>query len=267
MKKILLFFLFTFIFCLTYCLVSTGIETIIINTRIKQFIASSVIEYEKDNIVYHRVSGYTNYQSEKTFDPTIDDIKYVFTSGDIMVNRKGPLKDYSDFINNSFGYFFGGHSAIFDENIKLYEVSGFSAYPAIDSILYPNEGYEVFENNISYVTNYWLSSYTDEWFLLRAKNATTNDINNIVAYAKELYNNGDNNLFNYSFLLNKDKKYYCGDFVARVYNHITPENQSRKFNLNRDGFAVTQNDILLSSDLYLFMYCKVADGIKHLYYI
>ncbi|MDR2867529.1 MAG: hypothetical protein LBV55_02585 [Acholeplasmatales bacterium] len=272
MKKILIGFVLVFLAILLYIVGSTSVEKIIINQQIKEFIGHSQLEYEDvvHKRAYYRVN-LPNYHPEYSFDPMSQSPIRLSHPGDILVNLVGTFREAPAWINDSLAFFIGGHSALVGNDDALFEAIGFGDVPVIDHILYPNSGYPNIDDTGVYKgTNYWFSEpYTNEFFALRMKNATAGDMQKAVANAQEYYDNrikGEGG-FNYLFIMNKTTKFYCGDVVNRAWSSFTPEGQSKNFNLNKDGVASMQNDMLVSKDAYMYLYYKLDGDIDKYYYI
>jgi hypothetical protein len=272
MKKILLGFLFILLAIILYIVGSTTVETIIINNKIKEFINHSTIEYEdtQNKRVFHRVN-LKNYHQEFTFDPTTQAPIRLSQPGDIMVNRVGVFEDTPSWINDTIAYFIGGHSALVGRNDHIYEAVGFGDIEVIDHMLYPNTGYpSIDDTGVYYGSNYWFDEhYTTEFFGLRMKNATLNDMNKALEVADGYIDRralGEGG-FNYLFIMNTATKLYCGDLVNRSWSGFEPEYNKKRFTLNKDRVASMQNDMLVSSDAYMYMYYKFDGQIHHYYYL
>lgn len=124
-----------------------------------------------------------------------------------------------------------------------------------------------FRSEFSPDYKYYGNYYRPKFIGLRVKDVTQDQIDGAVAYANDKV---DFNLYNFTFALDLEYKFYCTDLVSRAYQSvlIEPENQRNYARaLNDDRFVTTVNDMILSKDSYLTFYVEIIDEIIHIYYL
>lgn len=259
----------------------TVYETIKIKKDIKSFINKATLneEISTETIKYYEVSRETYYPNEYEREPFYDnDLTLPGSEGDILVTQKAPFS-YLPGIYEFISFFFGGHSVYIGSDDKLYQTLGF---PEPDESLLKL----IFKGgktaHASKVENYWLDSnfhtekdanykkfgsyYRDEWIGLRIKNVSKEEVYEVTSILDDLVERKAP--YNFLFIFFTNNKYYCTDLITRPYSTITNSDGEPKYNLNKDGFAVTVNDLIVSSDTYISYYVKTDKyGIKHIYYI
>ncbi|NLK12122.1 MAG: hypothetical protein GX312_00825, partial [Candidatus Phytoplasma sp.] len=112
---------------------------------------------------------------------------------------------------------------------------------------------------------YYGSFYRDSFIGLRVKNITKEEKQLAINEAKRLEE--INTMYNYLFFLDTKNKYYCTDFISRIYQSINYQrNDKEKLSLNDDGFITSVNDLILSKDTYIFFYKETIGNHEHIYY-
>ncbi len=243
--KIVLYSLMTFIivfFCTCSILtVDAVIENISVNNQLNDFLSKGVYIEELNGIHYYQVDI-----EEELTSPSIEIINnrpYSTTKGDIFVNRESVLNMFP-FVAEFITFYFGGHAGIVVDRTKVIETTGMESNPEDNVVI---KGY----NNI------FSSSLKRSAIGLRVK-ANEEEINKAMTYAESKVGA----LYNYSFVLNRKNTFYCTDIVARSFG----KEAGLDFNLDKDGIAVSCNDLINSEDTFITYYSFYIDNEMHLYY-
>lgn len=258
-------------------------EHVAINREIEAFKKKGVFQesISTDTVKYYKVSRETYYPNEIVRDPFfLGDLNRPGSSGDIFVTQQSPLVGYAG-IHQFVSFFFGGHAAMLDENNKIFETVGIpdDDERLLDVMINGGRNTHV----VGGVYNYWLDNdyrsvsetdpsyvaygtyYRNEWIGLRVKGATNDDIVGALDYLKDLEEKEAQ--YNFWFVLNTKNKYYCTDLVSRAYESLRTDEGDQKYKFNRDGIAVTVNDLVLSKNTYISYYVTTKNNIKYVYYI
>ena len=169
--------------------------------------------------------------------------------GDIIVSLNSSIK--IPIVNQIISFSVGGHAAIccdnyYDyigksDNSSIIEAPGVDAYPSPTRI-----------SNVYYWTppNLFSSS-----LVLRVK-MTDRERKEMLSYAQTLV--GDP--YNYSFLFDTTNKKYCSDLVSKSFKKINK-------NLNKDSFATTLYDLVISDETYITFYQYFENDVRYIYYL
>ena len=195
---------------------------------------------------YKDITPSFTYVEEKDRPYFFKDYPYVCGStGDILTSLHSPLdsKILRDFVE----FYFGGHAAIVN-GYNVIETTGL------------NE--DMSTNVVIRGDNDWLYPYNTkraEFIALKVKNASETD-------RIKAYENAESKLgepYNYSFIFNTKKSHYCTDLVSKSYYQVSEE-----YDLNEDEIAVTVQDLIVSSNTYIFLYKNQnLDGTYNIYYL
>ncbi len=281
MKRIFKLIAILFVGFLLFLTGQTVSEHIKIRQDIREFTKKAVLQTEisTDTIKYYKVSRETYYPNELYREPFYNgDLTQPGSAGDIFVTQQAPYPNWPG-IYDIVTFYFGGHAAYVGEDNIIYDIAG---YPEADEsflkVLFKGGR----STHVSDGYNYWLdanfyrpdephyryfgSYYRSEYFGLRVKDVTNEDIDQVSAYMKHLADVKAQ--YNFLYILNNKNKYYCTDMMSRGYGSITNSDGKPKYNLNNDGVAVTINDLILSKHTYISFYVRTdRDGTKHIYYI
>jgi hypothetical protein len=292
-KKIFKYIALGFIILIAYFIGESTYENIKKNQLINEFKSRAYETYE----VNQHGTTYFYHKIKRTHDYEINDPRNVFydeakvnpgIKGDILITFESPFP-YVPVIDQIYGYWLGGHTALVGENNRIYQSTGITDSGSIDfGIIFDTimfRGYD--EDNslglsVQSTNNTWMVPfrnefhpeypyygrfYRDEILATRLKfkdNENRDDeIDVAVEYAKDKVNRG---LYNYLFLVDTKYKYYCSDLVTRAFSQIN-QDLGTSYNLNGAGLYPSMYDILLSDDTYITIYKETkADGI-HVYYL
>lgn len=282
MKKILLRVLILIAGFFIFLTGQTVGEYILINKDIKAFMEKGVLQesISTDTVKYYKVSRETYYPDEYARDAFYQgNLNKPGAMGDIFVTQTSPLAMYPG-VHQFVSFYFGGHAAYVDEDNLLFETIGIpnSDEKLLDVMFNGGRNTHVMDN----VRNYWLSPnhrdetdpgfaaygtyYRKEWIGLRVKGATLEDNQAVVDHLRSLAEQKAQ--YNFFFVLNTKNRYYCTDLVTRAIEKIDDIDGTQKFDFNKDGFAVTINDMILSKDTYISFYVRTdKNDVKHVYYI
>lgn len=270
-----------FIGFITFLTGQTAAEHVKIKQDIKAFTSLGVLQTDisTEKMNYYKVSRETYYPEELYKSPFYNgDLSNPGAVGDIFVTQQAPYPNWPG-IYDIVTFYFGGHAAYVGEDNIIYDIAG---YPDADEsflkVLFKGGRNTI----VSSGSNYWLfpnfnrpddpnyryfgSYYRSEFFGLRVKGVTEEDINAVSAFMKHLADVEAQ--YNFLYIVNTANRYYCADMMSRGYGSITNSDGKIKYDLNNDGVAVTINDLILSKDTYISFYVRTdKDGTKHIYYI
>ena len=247
--KILLFILsgiFLLIFIWTFT--SSTNENIQKSILIENFKSKAI--YQED-ISTEQIKFYKVKSNEKN--PAFlkkDGIIYPGSSGDIIVSTNSKVGN--SLISGILSYTVGGHAVLvtekyYDYNIKLEDDTCIESTALAES----NNKAGVFSRD------FWNNhDVYKEVIGLRVK-MSDEQKDELLSYASSLIDDP----YNFSFLFDTKEKSYCTDIISKSFNKIG-------FNLNKDSFATTVYDLIVSSDTYISYYHYFDNnGVKHIYYL
>mgnify|MGYP000885110262 FL=1 len=279
--KRLLIVIYILIGFISYSLGIAVYENLKVDQAVRQFKKDMVL---KETITKgdKMTSYYVPRETKEDEEPSFSDEKrrYVGQPGDILVTRESPYPYYRG-IHEFVSYYFGGHAALVIENNQVMEIAGFGSGSIWDVITHDGVSDHDFTQTVITVPNYWLdrnhrgesdpaypyygSFYRDSFIGLRVKNITKEEKQLAINEAKRLEE--INTMYNYLFFLDTKNKYYCTDFISRIYQSINYQrNDKEKLSLNDDGFITSVNDLILSKDTYIFFYKETIGNHEHIYY-
>jgi hypothetical protein len=199
---------------------------------------------------YYKVPKMYDYEDTSRTVVDFENLK-LGSEADIILTNRNPLrmvpslKEPMDLMATNY---FLGHASLNAYDDMLYETLGNNIDPSDDGVAYRR--------------NSWLRSAKnakseDEYPIivaLRIKNTTEETRNKMLEYAESKIGN----TYNYTFVFNRTKTFYCTDLVSRASAYAG-------INLNYDYLATTGNDLILSKNVYIIFYRQVryVDGIKH----
>lgn len=284
---IILFFVFVFM-GIFYSFGVATFEQIRINQMAANFKARAVFDYEDED------EGRIYYRVERIYDYELNDARNVFyddakenpgQKGDIYTTRQSPFPAMTGF-HQFMSYYFGGHAAINNGENRYIEALGFpeDGESFWQSVLQrTDEDHELTTYATVSGANYWLKNnyhnvnsieypyygpyYRTEFFGLRVKDITSDEIDIAVDYAND---QAGESLYNFLFFLDMKSKFYCVDLVSRAYQSALSPNYRESLysrDLNDDGFITSVQDIILSKQTYMTLYMEVIDRKMHIYYL
>lgn len=159
---------------------------------------------------------------------------------DIFITTRNPMRDVPELAGLMAPlskYFYIGHATIniSDNGRRVIEVFGNSDDPE--------------DNVVSESNNTWhfCDENTPNLIGLRIKDTTSEQRDAIVDYAVSKIGYP----YNYTFLFNRNKAYYCTDLVSRAAS-------SAGININYDYLATTGNDLIASRNTYIIYYRELV---------
>lgn len=298
-KKILRIILLAVLFGIVYSFFFSVYENIKVNNVITTFIARATdtpTEIKEAYLPngetyikkYFEVPRETiNEQDNKNI--FLDDDKTnIGQKGDIFVTQQSPFPNVFGF-HQFMSYYFGGHAAIKYDDTRFVEATGFPDFDneSLLSIIFSKgEKGHGFTPTASLATGYWMtpsrgSDYFDYFY--RSKYIGLRPVNPFIGQedAEENYDifidkaleNAvtrieNEALYNFLFFLDMNRKYYCTDFVSRMYedayqnvvnSKLEYRNKGYAKKFNDDGFITSVNDLILTKDTYLTFYVEVKE--------
>ncbi len=234
---------FSLLFCSLGLLTLDAVtENIIVDNMIKEFINNSVEVGSHNRFTFYEVNI-----EEKLTTPSVSFLDngnpHVATKGDIFVLRES-LVDVLPYSVEFITFYFGGHAGIIYDEDYILETTGMEPIP---------------ENNavIKYSNNVLFRPERVDTVGLRVK-GTDEEIEIASEYAYSTIGT----MYNYSFVFNRKNSYYCTDLVSRSFG----KEAGLDFDLDKDGIAVSTNDLILSDDTFITFYMRYDGYDKHLYY-
>lgn len=250
-KKITQVFLCFFLFILsTLSIMAVSVTFTHLETdqAIKSFIAKGVFEKtEHENGV---TVSYYKVESDLDVPLTHPSIDWSFSTpilgypGDFYIQQESaiPIPIIKDFIS----FYFGGHAGLITHNFDILETTGMNA--------------TMEENIITKFSNILLEDPDPRDIIgLRVKGITDDEINKALEYAESKIGIP----YNYTFLLNRNKSFYCTDFIARAFGKET----GLSYQLDSTGFWTTTQDLVHSKDTFITFYKQVKGDKINLYYL
>jgi len=249
MRKLKKLFIIIYVFLALFLVfvVNGAVERVLVNKEVEAFVKRGELVYQKGNTEYYRVSP--KYSYEDLTRHIINDYNDTKpgAKGDIFVTPRNPLRG-DPFMDLLSEITWLGHAGIVvsDDGKKTIEITG-------------NLGSD--NNYVQEWNNTWIiEQHTEEMMLLRIKNTTSLQRDKMVEYAYSQIGKK----YNYTFLFNRGKTYYCSDLVSRAIEHAG-------LNVNYDFVATTGADMLLSDNTYIVYYKKeilVGNNIiRKIYYL
>ncbi len=232
--KKLLIFIIIIITMFAIFIVNGMVENIFVNDKIREFTERGMFVLQEGNISYYKVKKAHDYEdTTRHIVDTYNDQK-PGAKADIFVTSRNPI--YSSV---TLGYLsrltWIGHSGLVidDEGKETIEITG-------------NMTSE--ENVVQLWDNTWVYEdspgiKTPQIALLRLKNTTEEQRNKIASYA----NSKIGYKYNYTFLFNRNKSFYCSDLISRSVS-------AAGINVNYDYLATTGSDMLVSDETYIIYY-------------
>jgi len=242
-KKLLNTFLLSLVFVLigsiSYFTIDSNNENKQIQNKINQFKSNASFYYHSD---YYSTDFYRVKSSNTPCFTIKENTIYPGYNGDILATLYNEME--IDIVSDVFSYYFGGHVALVVEGDKLFQTTGKDSNDA---------------NKSDYVNNNWLHDNTlrSSFIGLRVNvDQTTRD--NVVNHSKDYLNIP----YNYSFIFNRKRSYYCTDLIQCLYEEYSD------VSLKQNSIIVSVQDIILSEDVYIFMYKeKDENGNYKIYYL
>lgn len=222
--------------------VDTVAENIKVDNMLKEFMDNGV-----EVGTHGRFTFYEVVIEEKLTTPSIvfeeNGNPLSATPGDIFILRES-MFDYIPYSAEFITFYFGGHAGlIYDENYVL-ETTGLEVNPEDNAVI-------MYSNNILFRPER-VSTVG-----LRVK-ASEEEVDKALQYAYSTIGIP----YNYSFIFDRKNTFYCTDLVSRSYG----KEANLDFILDKDGIAVSCNDLIISEDTFITYYMWYEGFEKHLYY-
>ena len=241
-------------FILIWATTVTVVKHIQTTIKIEDFKSKAILTEDEEfkdvaNTRFYKVASNeerpTMFVKNKTLYPGL--------AGDIIVTLKSGFSDA--FVDGFITFYAGGHAAMISDNFydttQKINLDNTKSIEATGLSTDGNNTCQIFDRS------YWSrkSPYT-EVICLRV-NMTDIERREVISNINTFV--GDD--YNYSFLFNTINTSYCSDIMFKSFRKIGK-------NLNKDGFATTIYDLIVSGDCYISYYHYFDDaGIKHVYYL
>lgn len=292
--KVFKIFLFILILIFIYSIGVSTYENIKQRQKIKEFKSRAYEDYETlefydDTYYFYKVKRVHDYE-------LLDDRPVFYNDnflapgleGDILLTFESPFPTVP-VVHHLLSFWFGGHSAYVTKNNRVIQSTGLGpdGLLSIDTMInvIMHDGYDeedYYEVSAQKTLNYWMIKYRDESdsqyskygkyyrneiMAVRPKFESVDQRDQIISQvSNNLDELIDKALYNFTFVIKTPNKYYCTDLVSRAYEDIN-ETFNTNYNLNPDGFIVSDYDIMLSNDVYLTLLKETKkDGI-YVYYL
>lgn len=237
------------IFLALWAIMNSSVKNIESTIKIEQFKAQGIYEPEKSSsfIKYYRVPS--NNSDEPSSYHTEGNIILPGNTGDIIVSLNSSLK--IPLIKDIISFYAGGHAAIccddYYDYIARSNKSSIIEAPGVDDYPCPARISNAY---------YWSTpNLFNPSLVLRVK-MTEREKKEMLSYAQTLV--GDP--YNYSFLFDTTNKKYCSDLVSKSFKKINK-------NLNKDSFATTIQDLVISDETYISFYQYFENDVRYIYYL
>ncbi len=260
MKKILKFILITILtfalFIVIWATTISSVKHVIRDVLVENFKSRATLDEEASTklVKYYKIESDEGLDAFITYGNTV----IPGAIGDTIVSCESLMYvTSSNFLNSIItgiiGYYAGGHASIVTDKYYSYEIGKIDEYMNVESTgMGSGDTPAVVSNRIGE----WNNISRKEVYVLRSK-LTDEERRELVSMATSII--GDS--YNYSFIFDIDNSSYCSDLVSKCYSKVGKK-------LNRDSFATTIYDIIVSSDMYLSYYHYFdSDGVKHIYYL
>ncbi len=237
-------FISTIIFVCSLCLftVDAVIENVKSDSKITEFIKKGQYEKTINNIHYYTVDIDRELSS-----PSIEIIRnrpVSTTKGDIYVSQES-LLDVLPFVAEFITFYFGGHAGLILDQDYVIETTGMESDPE--------------DNVVIKGGNSVLYPFFDRSTVGLRVDTSQENIDKAMDYALDKVGSK----YNYSFIFNRKNTFYCTDLVARAYSSEAGVNG---INLDKDGIAVSCNDIITSNDVFITYFNYYIGNEQHIYY-
>lgn len=222
--------------------VDAVLENLSVDKQINEFMSKGIYSHNYRSFYFYEV-----LIEEELTTPSISfnssGSPYVSTPGDIFILRES-LAEIVPFSVQFITFYFGGHAGIVYDEDTIIETTGMEP---------------IADNNkvITYRNNVFSRPEDVNTVGLRVK-APEEDIDKAMEYTM----NTVDTKYNYSFIFNRKNSYYCTDLVSRSFGKEAGLN----YNLDKDGIAVSCNDLIISTDTFITFYIQYQDDEKHVYY-
>ncbi len=206
-------------------------------------------ELSNEKRKFYKVSAKENEDASRKAYITSGNRIYPGANGDILVSTEATL--IGPIVSGIVSFYVGGHATIVTDEYNDYEISS-NKYSSVEAT-----GLEE-DDNRSVLSNraYWTNDDPFTEIIALRVNLTENEIKEVQSNAIALV--GDE--YNYSFLFNTLKKSYCSDLVSKTFSHVG-------VNLNKDSFATTIYDLIVTNETYISYYSCYIDEVMYIYYL
>lgn len=248
LKKLLFVLSSIFLLAIIWTFTTSTVKNVQKTILVEEFKDKGVFQKElsTEKIKFYKIESNEKKEAFISYDGII----YPGTVGDIIVSTNNKL--VNPVIGGLLSYTVGGHACLVTKDYEDYQID-LDDDTCIEAIGL-NEN-----NNVASVfpRDFWDNHPVyREVIGLRVK-MSDEEIDELISYASTLV--GDP--YNYSFLFNTDESSYCTDIISKSFKKIG-------YNLNKDSFATTVYDLIVSSDTYISYYHYFdSEGVKHIYYL
>lgn len=207
------------------------VEKGLINREIDAFKARGEFVVEYGRTSYYLVPKAYSYEDASHQVLDLSNRIYPGSTGDIYITNRNPLPE-SLIVGWLSSMMWMGHCAIVSSE------DGSRVTDIVGNISYDENVVRETENN--WITN---GSKNEEIALVRIKGFEDSHREAMMTYLT----NHMGYRYNYTFLFNRRKTFYCSDLASRAA-------KAAGFDINYDGLVTTGADLLLSKDTYLIYY-------------
>ena len=204
------------------------IESSHINKEIKDFKERGELVYQTDNTNYFQVLKKYDYEDTKNVIRDYENIN-IGTTGDIYISDRDPAHNF--FITKwmSKQTWIGHLGLVFDQDAtKTVEIVGNKT---------------IKENVVRIYNNNWMNVSSPRYLVMRVKDINNTQKERLIEAANNVLGCG----YNYTFIFQNNKKFYCSNLITHIYKKIGIE-------LNEDHFLTTGSDIITNEQTYIIYY-------------
>ncbi len=218
------------------------------NRKIAAFKArGELVATSDDNVKNHYYKVTHTFDYEDTTRPIFDIEKRIIGGlADIIVTNRNPMRGFPNIswvMEPVFKELYLGHATINvnEQGDQMMEVVGNSTNAS--------------QNIVSQIENHWLTyeeqlgdeSISPMIIGLRVKNTTQQERQQAVDFALAQ----EGKPYNFTFLFNRTKSFYCTDLVSRAY-------EDAGIGINYDFFATTGIDLIVNQKLYIIFVREIV---------
>lgn len=224
----------------TIFIIDGGVESNILNNEINEFKKRGQLVYVNNNVNYYEIHPKYEYEDSKNIVRGYDNIN-IGTTGDIYITDRNPINDFfiTDWLSKLTWI---GHCGL------IYNYEGTLMTEIVGNKKRKDNVVKIKEND-------WFNNDSKHSIVLRVKDISNNDKEKIQYESRKVLGCK----YNYSFIFNSNKSFYCSDLVTYIYKKID-------INLNSDYFFSTGSDIISNDNTYIIYYKERVDTKEKTYY-
>lgn len=219
---IIIFFFFTIF------VIDGYIESDNVNEQINDFKKRGQLVYQNKNTNYYKVVKQYEYEDANNVLREYENIN-IGTVGDIYISDRDPAHNF--FVTKwlSRQNWIGHLGMVYNKDAtQMIEIVG-------------NKSLK--ENVVKIWDNNWMNVSSPRYLIMRIKGINENKKSDLINESNKILGSK----YNYTFLFQNNKKFYCSSVVSHIYNKIGIQ-------LDKDRFITTGSDIITNNETYIIFY-------------